>query len=88
MRYLCDDRSGWRPDSFGYELWGCKVGISFPIVKVLDYIDRWEKLEKSDNPFTVIVMAHLKTQDTRHNEIYDPSILKILHRKAVKNKSP
>ena len=35
---------------------------------MLDYIDRWEELEKSDNPFAVIVMAHLKTQDTRHDD--------------------
>ena len=68
LAVLCDERSGWRPDRFGYELWGCKVGISFPIVKVLDYIDRWEELERSDNPFAVIVMAHLKTQDTRHDD--------------------
>jgi len=68
LAVLCDERSGWRPDWFGYELWGCKVGISFPIVKVLDYRDRWEELERSDNPFAVIVMAHLKTQDTRHDD--------------------
>ena len=68
LAVLCDERSGWRPDRFGYELWGCKVGISFPIVKVHDYIHRWEALERSDNPFAVIVMAHLKTQDTRHDD--------------------
>jgi len=68
LAVLCDERSGWRPDHFGYELWGCKVGITFPIVKVIDYVDRWEELEGSDNLFAMVVMAHLKTQDTRHNE--------------------
>ena len=31
-------------------------------------VDRWEELEESDNPFAIVVMAHLKTQDTRHDE--------------------
>ena len=68
LAVLCDERPGWRPDQFGYELWGCKVGITFPIVKVLDYVGRWEELEGSDNPFATVVMAHLKTQDTRHDD--------------------
>ncbi len=64
---LADRRPGWRPDTYGYELWGCKVGIRFPIAKVIDYLDQWEKLEESDNPFAICVMAHLKTQQTRHD---------------------
>ncbi len=42
----------------------------FPTVKLLDYADKWDELEKSDNPFALVVMAHLKTQETRknHNE--------------------
>ncbi len=62
---LADERPGWRPDGFGYELWGCKVGITYPIVKLTDYEDRWHELEGSGNPFAVAVMAHIKTRATR-----------------------
>jgi len=34
---LGDDRPAWRPDRFGYELWGTEVGIRFPTAKLLDY---------------------------------------------------
>ena len=68
LAVLSDERTGWRPDHFGYELWGCKVGISFPVAKVVDYADRWDKLEASDNPFAIVVMAHLKTRDTHNDE--------------------
>jgi hypothetical protein len=68
LAVLSDERTGWRPDHFGYELWGCKVGISFPVAKVVDYADRWDALEASDNPFAIVVMAHLKTRDTHNDE--------------------
>ena len=60
---LTDDRPGWRPDRYEYELWGCHAGIRFPLVKLKDY--DWNFLEKSSNPFAVVVMAHLKAQETR-----------------------
>ncbi len=68
LAVLSDERTGWRPDHFGYELWGCKVGISFPVAKVVDYAGRWDELEASDNPFAIVVMAHLKTRDTHNDE--------------------
>jgi len=68
LAVLSDERTGWRPDHFGYELWGCKVGIRFPVAKVIDYAKRWDELEASDNPFATVVMAHLKTCDTRNDE--------------------
>jgi len=36
LAVLGDERSGWRPEQFGYELWGCRVGLTFPTVKLLD----------------------------------------------------
>ena len=68
LAVLGDERAGWRPDSFGYELWGSQVGFRFPVIKLLDYRERWEELETSDNPFAVVVMAHLKAQETRRDE--------------------
>ena len=57
---LADDRKSWRPSSFGYELWGCKISLEFPVVKLLDYERQWSQLEQNPNPFAVIIMAHLK----------------------------
>jgi len=65
LAVLADDRPGWRPDHFGYELWRTRVSLEFPTVKLLAYKERWEELEESDNPFATVVMAHLKAQETR-----------------------
>src|SRR5664279_5721538 len=37
---LGDDNPNWRPQSYGYTLWGTEVGLRFPIVKLLDYAAR------------------------------------------------
>ncbi|MBI2939703.1 MAG: hypothetical protein HYY04_04630, partial [Chloroflexi bacterium] len=68
LAVLGDERANWRPDRFRYELWGCEVGIRFPLVKLVDYRSRWAELEASPNPFAVAVMAHLKTRETRHDD--------------------
>lgn len=64
---LADTNNEWRPGHFGYELWECEVSFKFPVVKLLDYANQWEALAASDNPFATIVMAHCKTQETKHN---------------------
>lgn len=61
---LGDERESWRPNQFGYELWGSEVRFRFPVVKLLDY-QQWSALEASSNPFATVVMAHLKAQETR-----------------------
>jgi hypothetical protein len=64
LAVLSDDRPDWRPDSFGYGRWGCKIQLDFPAIKLLDYKEKWEALEQDNNPFAVVVMAHLQTQAT------------------------
>ncbi len=68
---LSDTDAAWRPSGFKQELMGCRVNFRFPTVKLTDY--KYEELEKSDNPFAVVVMAHLKTQETAKD---DPKRLK------------
>ena len=67
LAVLSDTRPDWRPDRYGYQLWDCEVGIKFPVVKLWDYQARWTELEQSDNPFAIVVMAHLQTQATRRD---------------------
>jgi hypothetical protein len=61
---LGDEFPSWRPQSYGYVLDGYRLSLEFPTVKLLDYESRWDELEASDNPFAILVMAHLKTKAT------------------------
>ena len=65
LAVLGDDDPTWRPERYGYTLWGCEVGIRFPTVKLLDYETQWTTLEQSTNPFAIVIMAHLRAQSTR-----------------------
>lgn len=67
LAILADDEPGWRPDRFEHELMGAEVSFRYPTVKLLDYNDRWDELEvlALENPFAVVVMAHLKARATR-----------------------
>ena len=67
LAILGDERKNWRPNYYEYGLEGSRVRIDFLIVKLLDY--EWEDLEESENPFAVVVMAHLKTKATTRNSI-------------------
>jgi hypothetical protein len=66
LAILADDSVTWRPRSYQDSIWGCNVLFEFPIVKLSDYRSDWAALEASENPFAIVVMAHLKTQDTKH----------------------
>jgi hypothetical protein len=67
LAILADDDIGWRPDQYGYGRWGFRAGIQFPIVKLLDYAPHWQALETNPNPFALVVVAHLKTLETRQD---------------------
>jgi predicted HTH domain antitoxin len=69
LAILGDERDTWRPRPFESELWGCEVSFLFPIIKLLDYVPLWAELEASQNPFAIVVMAHLKTKETRNDAV-------------------
>jgi len=64
---LADDDPGWRPGRFKYGLWGCGGEFHYPTVKLLDFADRIEELEKDPNPFAVVVLAHLNARATAND---------------------
>ncbi len=66
LAVLCDEQSGWRPNQFAYNIWGCEVGIRFPVVKLIDYRREEAALEQSANPFAVVILAQLKVLETRN----------------------
>ncbi len=67
LAVLADERSGWKPQRYGYELFGCRHYLEFPTVKLLDYTSRLETLLSDPNPFALVTAAHLLTQQTRHD---------------------
>jgi hypothetical protein len=69
LAVLGDERVTWRPDNFVYELWGCRITFNFPVVKLLDYTQQRNVLERDANPFATVVLAHLATQEARQNPI-------------------
>ncbi len=65
---LTDDDENWRPTEYLTEVLGTEVRFKFSAAKLLDFRQRWEELEQSDNPFAVVVQAHLTALETRGDE--------------------
>ncbi len=90
LAILTDSQTEWRPSHFGYEQFGCRISLDFPIVKLLDYRNQLEELAQHPNPFAVVVMAHLHTQTTRRNpaERYDAKLrlIRLLYERGRERK--
>ncbi len=41
--------------------------FQYPLIKIIDYRERWAELDNSSNPFAIIVCAYLKTLETEGN---------------------
>jgi hypothetical protein len=67
LALLADDKPAWRPESFGYEVFGCRMGLRFPVAKLLDWSGSEARLADSRNPFAIITRAHLATRATSDN---------------------
>jgi hypothetical protein len=65
LAVLGDNQEYWRPRSYHYETMGAELSFCFPMVKLLDYQEKWDELEKSRNPFSMVVRAHLKALETQ-----------------------
>jgi hypothetical protein len=67
LAILAHEDPAWRPSQYGYGRWGFRTSTEFPIVKLLDYAPHWEALEADPNPFAMVVLAQLKTLETRRS---------------------
>ena len=65
LAVLADERPSWQPKTYQKSVLDCEVRFKFPVAKVLDYAQNWTALETNTNPFSTVVMAHLKTRDTK-----------------------
>lgn len=68
LAVLTDTNPGFREDTFRVRRGGFSLVFHFPVVKLIDYRDRWDELEKSDNPFAIVVQVFLKTLETQGND--------------------
>jgi Domain of unknown function (DUF4351) len=62
---LGDTDPYWRPHSFHQSALGSRHDFSFQIAKLVDYKQRVDELAASDNPFAIVVQAHLAAQATK-----------------------
>ncbi|WP_342115715.1 DUF4351 domain-containing protein [Pseudoduganella sp. OTU4001] len=65
LALLADEDPNWRPQDFHIEALGTTMGISFASAKLLDYDNGY--LHDSNNPFALITLAHLRSQQERHD---------------------
>jgi len=65
LAILTDDNQCYRPCRYEISRWGFRHLFEFPLIKLVDYNNRIEELEASLNPFGIIVVAHLKTLETK-----------------------
>jgi hypothetical protein len=67
LAILCDESLSWRPSHYEADYPDTSLNFRFGAVKLLDYRPRWTELERSDNPFATVVMAHLKVLETKRD---------------------
>jgi hypothetical protein len=65
LAILCDSNTDWRPREWCLSAPGGGLDFRFTAVKLMDYEEQWEWLESSQNPFAVVVMAHLKAEELK-----------------------
>ncbi len=65
LAVLADATATFRPSAYARERWGCALNFCFPTCKLLDLNARWAELEADPNPFALVVMAHLKAQESK-----------------------
>lgn len=65
LAILTDEGKTWRPSQYEQRLFGCELTLKFPTVKLLDYRAKMAQLERSQNPFALVVLAHLRALETK-----------------------
>jgi Domain of unknown function (DUF4351) len=67
LAILCDESLSWRPSRYDADYPDTSLNFRFGTAKLLDWRDRIDELESSNNPFATVVMAHLKVIETKRD---------------------
>jgi hypothetical protein len=65
LSILADADENYRPSRYEVSRWGFRLLFEFPVVKLLDYLPQRDALEQMENPFAVVVLAHLTSLKTK-----------------------
>ena len=60
LAVLGDDNPYWNPQQYEQSLFGCRVRFEFPTVKLLQFENRLDELERSENPVATVMLAHFQ----------------------------
>jgi hypothetical protein len=63
LAVLADDDPRWRPGSYQEDAGGSRLRLDYPLVKLLDH--PIAELERDENPFALLVLAHRYARATR-----------------------
>ncbi len=66
---LSDPDKNFRPNYYQRQSGRTRLLFEFAMIKLLDWWVRWHELEQNENPFALVVMAHLKTQRLKRRPI-------------------
>ncbi len=61
LAILGDDNSNWRPVHYERLRFGTGPGIRFRPIKLIDWVDRMEELDRNPSPIAAVVLAHLQS---------------------------
>jgi hypothetical protein len=65
LAIFTDESKTWQPSKYEQKLFGCELTLKFPTVKLLNYRAMMTQLERSPNPFALVVLAHLRALETK-----------------------
>ena len=66
MAVFADPSAGYKPDTFSYQFYGCRLEFQYRTYKVMEQDD--EELKRSDNPFALVVLAAKRNLKSRGDE--------------------
>jgi hypothetical protein len=67
LAVLADSNPRWRPSSFHESLWETEIEFRFPGAKLTDFREELPELEKSSNPFGILVASTLHAHSTKQS---------------------
>lgn len=62
---LTDESKTWRPNFYEVSFAGTILRLDFTTIKMIDYLDQIEELEKSTNPFASVILIQLAALEAK-----------------------
>jgi plasmid maintenance system killer protein len=66
---LTDEDKNFRPDKYHVKHGKYELLMKIPIVKIIDFRNKFDELEKSPNPMALVVLAQLKSYEAKRADV-------------------